>query len=393
MVPVRLTREAVGSFLGVDHHEATRGSHMKITEIDAFQISWAANDAPAQRSAFVIVRTDHGLFGIGEASPMQGGRASIGIIINDLAPMLIGQDPLDHAVLLDRAMHTLIKLGPEGALTGAIAALDIAMWDLKGKATGLPIYKLIGGAWKTALPFYASIGGNGDRSLDDVIRIVEQRLKDQPVAIKIRFDNDRTTLDKDIAGDIAKAGAVRRLVGDAFPLAFDANNGYTAGGAIRVGRALEDLGYWWFEEPVQHYHVRTMGEVARALDITVSAGEQTYTLPALNDLISVGVRMVQPDIVKMGGITGLLRCAAVAHAHGVELVPHQTQPTVGHTANLHVIASLLQGTKPAEWNDPSKRTHPLFENPPIPVAGLFHLPDGPGLGLRVIEKEIRERRC
>jgi L-alanine-DL-glutamate epimerase-like enolase superfamily enzyme len=366
---------------------------MKITEIDAFQINWAAGDTPKQRSAFVIIHTDQGLSGIGEASPMQGGRASLGIISNDLAPMLIGQDPLDHAVLLDRAMHTLIKLGPEGALTGAIAALDIAMWDLKGKATGLPIYKLIGGAWKTALPFYASIGGNGDRSLDDVIRIVEQRLKDQPAAIKIRFDNDRTDLDKDIAGDIAKARAVRRLVGDNFPLAFDANNGYTVGGAIRVGRALEDLGYWWFEEPVQHYYIRAMGEVARALDITVSAGEQTYTLPALNDLISAGVRMVQPDIVKMGGITGLLRCAAVAHAHGVELVPHQTQPTVGHTANLHVIASLLQGAKPAEWNDPSNRTHPLFENPPIPVAGLFHLPEGPGLGLRVSETEVKQRRC
>jgi L-alanine-DL-glutamate epimerase-like enolase superfamily enzyme len=366
---------------------------MKITEIEAFQISWAATDSPKQRSAFVIIHTDQGLTGIGEASPMHGGRASLGIINNDLAPMLIGRDPLDHAVLLDRAMHTLIKLGPEGALTWAIAALDIAMWDLKGKATGLPIYKLIGGAWKTALPFYASIGGNGDRSLDDVIRIVEQRLNDQPAAIKIRFDNDRTALDKDIAGDIAKARAVRRLVGDNFPLAFDANNGYTTGGAIRVGRALEDLGYWWFEEPVQHYHIRAMGEVARALDITVSAGEQTYTLPALNDLISAGVRMVQPDIVKMGGITGLLRCAAVAHAHGVELVPHQTQPTVGHTANLHVIASLLQGTKPAEWNDPSNRTHPLFENPPIPVAGLFHLPEGPGLGLRVIEKEVKDRRC
>jgi L-alanine-DL-glutamate epimerase-like enolase superfamily enzyme len=366
--------------------------NMKITEIEAFQVSWTTDDAPAQRSAFVLIRTDQGLTGIGEASPMQGGRASLGIINNDLAPMLIGRDPLDHAVLLDQAMHTLIKLGPEGALTGALAALDIAMWDLKGKATGLPIYKLIGGAWKTALPFYASIGGNGDRSPDDVIRIVEQRLRDQPAAIKIRFDNSRTALDADVAGDIAKARAVRRLVGDTFPLAFDANNGYTVGGAIRVGRALEELGYWWFEEPVQHYHIRAMGEVARALDITVSAGEQTYTLPALNDLIAAGVRMVQPDIVKMGGITGLLRCAAVAHAHGVELVPHQTQPTIGHTANLHVIASLLQSAKPAEWNDPSIRTHPAFENPPIPIDGLFHLPEGPGLGLRVNETELRKRR-
>jgi predicted outer membrane repeat protein len=295
-------------------------------------------------------------------------------------------------VLLDQAMHTLVKLGPEGALTGALAALDIALWDLKGKFTGLPIYKLIGGAWKTALPFYASIGGNGDRSLDDVVRVVETRLRDQPAAVKIRFDNNRTTLDADIPGDIAKAGAVRKLVGDVFPLAFDANTCYTTGGAIRVGRALEELGFWWFEEPVQHYHIHAMGEVARKLDITVSAGEQTYTLAALADLISAGVRMVQPDIVKMGGITGLLRCAALAHAHGVELVPHQTQPTIGHTANLHVVASLLQGTKPAEWNDPSTRTHAVFENPPLPVNGLFHLPTGPGLGLTVNEAAMTARR-
>jgi L-alanine-DL-glutamate epimerase-like enolase superfamily enzyme len=365
---------------------------MKITRVEAFQVAWSPNDKPQQHSAFVLVHTDDGLTGIGEASPMLGGRASLGMIRDDIAPMLIGQDPLDHAVLLDQALHTLVKLGPEGALTGALAALDIALWDLKGKLTGLPIYKLIGGAWKTAIPFYASIGGNGDRTVDQVRAVVDQRLRDHPAAVKIRFDNNRTTLDADIPGDIAKARAVREMVGDRFPLAFDANNCYSVGGALRVGRALEELGYWWFEEPVQHYHIRAMGEVAQRLSITVSAGEQTYTTAGLADLINAGVRMVQPDIVKMGGITGLLRCAALAQAHGVELVPHQTQPTIGHTANLHVVASLLQGSKPAEWNDPSTRTHAVFDNPPVPSAGLFHLPDGPGLGLRLNEAELAKRR-
>ena len=189
---------------------------MKITRIDAFQVSWTPNDKATQRSAFVRIFTDDGIDGLGEASPMQGGLASLGIIRHDLAPALIGKDPLDHAVLLDTLLHTNVKLGPEGALTGALAALDIAMWDLKGKLPKLPIYKLIGGAWRTALPFYASIGGNGDRSLDDVLRVVETRLKDKPAAIKIRFDNRRTELDRDIPGDIAKARAVRRLVGDDF---------------------------------------------------------------------------------------------------------------------------------------------------------------------------------
>ena len=365
---------------------------MKIRDIEVFQVSWTPGDNAEQRSAWVRIYCGEGPSGIGEASPMQGGLASLGIIARNLAPALIGEDPLDHAVLHDTLLHTFAKLGPEGALSGALAALDIALWDLKGKLFDQPIYKLLGGAWRTALPFYASIGGNGERTVDEVLQMVEARLKDQPAAVKIRFDNDRTKPDIDIPGDIAKARAVRRLVGEGFPLAFDANNGYSVGGALRVGRVLEELGYWWFEEPVQHYHVKAMGEVARKLDITVAAGEQTYTLSGLAELIGAGVRMVQPDIVKMGGITGLMRCIALAHAHGVELVPHQTQPTIGHMANLHVAASQLHATKPCELNDPSARQHSVFDNPPKPVDGLFHLPTEPGLGLRVDEAELARRR-
>src|SRR6185437_7791794 len=132
--------------------------------------------------------------------------------------------------------------------------------------------------------------------------------------------------------------------------------------------------------------------VAQRLDITVSAGEQTYTLAGLADLIGAGVRMVQPDIVKMGGITGLMQCAALCHAHGAELVPHQTQPTIGHMASLHIAACQMGATKPCEWNDPSPRTHAVFENPPVPADGLFTLSETPGLGLVVNEDELAKRR-
>ena len=365
---------------------------MKIERVEVFQVQWSPEDKPAQRSAFVRVHGSDGVTGLGEASPMYGGRASLGMIKHEIAPALIGADPLDHAVLHDRLTHSLAKLGPEGAVAGALAAIDIALWDLKGKLLGQPIYKLLGGAWRTSLPFYASIGRNGDRTVDEVCRVVEQRLRDQPAAIKIRFDNDRTVPDRDIAGDIAKARAVRRLVGDDFPLAFDANNGLSFGGSMRVGRALEELGFWWFEEPLQHYHVRELGALAQKLDITVSAGEQSYTTAAVADMIDAGVRMVQPDIVKMGGITGLMRCAALCQAHGVELVPHQTQPTVGHLANMHVVAAQAHGTKPCELDDPSPRRHAIFQNAPRPVDGLFHLPSAPGLGIDLIDAEVARRR-
>lgn len=372
---------------------------MKIARVEAFQVQWRPDDPPAQRSAFVRVWSDDGRVGLGEASPMQGGYASLAMIARDIAPGLIGADPLDHAVIQDRLMHRLVKLGPEGALSGALAAIDIALWDLKGQLLGQPIYKLLGGAWQTALPFYASIGGNGrlgqgrGRSLDDVLRIVEARLGDKPVAIKIRFDNDRIDLDSEIPDHIAKARAVRKLVGPDFPLAFDANNGYSFSGALRMGRVLEELDYWWFEEPVQHYHRRRLGELAGKLAITVSAGEQDYTLAAVAELIDAGLRMVQPDIVKMGGITGLMRCAALCQAHGVELVPHQTQPTIGHLANLHLCAVQLHATKPCELNDPSARMHAVFRNPPKPdAAGLFHLTDAPGLGLELDEAALARMR-
>jgi L-alanine-DL-glutamate epimerase-like enolase superfamily enzyme len=365
----------------------------KIKSVEAFQVAWVPGDPSARRSALVRITTEDGIVGYGEASPMQGGLHSLGIVERDLAPALIGEDPLDHAVLYDRLLHENIKQGPEGALTGALAAIDLALWDIKGKLLDLPVYKLLGGAWKTELPFYSSIGGNVRRSVDETVKAVEARwTAENPAAIKIRWDGARHRQDEDIPGDIAKARAVRKLVGDDFPLAFDANNQYSVGGAIRVGRELEELGYIWFEEPVQHYHVKAMGEVAQRLDITVSAGEQTYTTQALVDLINAGVRMVQPDIVKMGGITGLMQCAAICFAHSVELVPHQTQPGFAHAANLHVVATLMHNTKPAEYSDASGRMDAGFKNSIRPENGRFKVPSRPGLGLEVDEDAIARRR-
>ena len=322
---------------------------------------------------------------------MVHGNASLEIIASAFTPMLLGADPLETRVIQDRLFHQHIKVGPEGAYAGALAAIDIALWDLKGRALGQPVWKLLGGAWRRELPFYASIGGNGQRSVDEVCRVVEDWLKVGPVQVKIRFDADKTRRDVDVAGDIAKARAVRKLVGQDFPLAFDANNGYSVQGAIRVGRALEELGYLWFEEPVQHYHVESFAKVAAALDIAVSAGEQEYTLQGIKRLIEAGVDIVQPDIVKTGGFTGLADMAALARAYGVDLVPHQTQPTIGHTANLHFVASLTHSHHPAEYNGPRDVQDVVFKTPVRPANGKFVLSDHPGLGLEIDEAQLDKR--
>ena len=234
---------------------------------------------PTQHSAFVRIHTDDGIDGIGEASPMQGGLASLGIIAHDLAPALIGKDPLDHAVLLDTLLHTLRQARAGGRAD---------------RRAGRARHRAVGPQGQAARPADLQAARRRLAHRAAVLCLDRRQRRPQPGRRAARRrdaaegqaggDQDplrqrpRTRLDRDIPGDIAKARAVRKLVGDGFPLAFDANNGYSVGGAIRVGRALEELGYWWFEEPVQHYHVKAMGEVARALDITVSAGEQTYTL-------------------------------------------------------------------------------------------------------------------
>lgn len=119
---------------------------MRIARIEAFQVEWQPNDPAASRSAFLRIWTDDGRNGLGEASPMQGGLTSLTILKHHIAPAIIGADPLDHALIHDRLLHKLVKLGPEGSLTSALAALDIALWDLKGQLLGQPIWRLLGGA-------------------------------------------------------------------------------------------------------------------------------------------------------------------------------------------------------------------------------------------------------
>jgi D-arabinonate dehydratase/D-galactarolactone cycloisomerase len=381
-----------------DGCDDTQGVGMRISSVEVFQLQPRGDmprggPNPGARSAVVIIRSEDGRFGIGEATPMYGGLIPLVILKRHLAPELVGKNVFDHAVLLDRLFHKYIKISADSALTAAIAALDIAFWDLKGKLFGEPIFNLLGGAWRKSIPYYASLGGCARMTVAETERMVAGIVaKHSPGFIKIRLDGDRSVLDADVTGDIEKIRAVRKLLGDAFPIAFDASNGYSPGRAIRVGRVLEELGYEWFEEPVQHYNLRSTGEVARQLDITVSAGEQSYTLQALGDLIDAGVKMIQPDIIKMGGVSGLVQAAALARSHGVEFVPHQMQPAIGHTANLHILAALPEFTRPAEFGEFSGRMGHLYGNLVSPADGQFQVPDGPGLGLDISEEEFAECR-
>lgn len=362
---------------------------MRIAKVECFQVAWPPRPGSTPLSAWLRIWDEDGRYGLGEASPMFDGYCALTIVARHLSGPLIGADPMDRVVLNERLAHQAIKIGPDGALAAALAAIDIALWDLIGKRLEQPLHKLLGGAWRGAVPFYTSFGHAADLTPDAVVAGVQARLAvEKSSMVKLRISRDRLARDADIPGDLAKARALREALGPDIRLAFDGNNGYSIGGAIRVGRALEALGYLWFEEPVQHYHEAAIGDVARRLDIPIAAGEQSYTLAAFARLIASGVRILQPDVVKMGGITGLRDVQALAHAHGVDVAQHQTQPTVGQAASLQLAAAQLHGWAPLELNDASGHQARVFRRVPVPRDGVFQLPDGPGLGLELDEAAL-----
>ena len=254
------------------------------------------------------------------------------------------------------------------------------------------MWKLLGGAWRRELPFYASIGGNGQRTVDEVCRVVETWLELGPAQVKIRFDADKTARDVDLAGDIAKARAVRTLVGDGLPARVRREQRLLRAGRDprrpRAGRARLRV----VREPVQHYHVESFAKVAAALDIAVSAGEQEYTLQGIKRLIEAGVDIVQPDIVKTGGFTGLgrhgragprLRRRLRAAPDAAVDRPHR-QPALRGVADA-LAPSGRSTTDPIEVQDV------VFRTPVRPVKGKFALSDAPGLGLELDETELKKR--
>ena len=226
--------------------------------------------------------------------------------------------------------------------------------------------------------------------------VVEARWRaETPAAIKIRWDGDRTQAGPSTSP--ATSPRRRRCASwwaTTSRSAFDANNGYSVGGAMRVGRALEELGYVWFEEPVQHYHVRGDGRGrAAARHHRLGRRSRPTRSQALVDLINAGVRMVQPDIVKMGGITGLMQCAAIC------LRARRRTRAAPDAADASATSPTCtcwrrSCTSPSRPSSPIRTTACIvaFENPPMPQNGTFAIPDGPGLGLRVRDAEIDRRR-
>jgi D-galactarolactone cycloisomerase len=361
----------------------------------AFSQGWVR-----KRSATLVeILTDDGLTGWGEAfnQGLEPPQISAATIEHALKPLLIGSSPLDTEVLWHKMYHATRDYGRKGSVMAAISAVDIALWDLAGKVHSVPVYQLLGGAFRRrvqayATGFYRTSGqGEAQRLADEALAHRESGLT--AMKIKLGFGID---------DDIAVMRAVREALGDSpTTLIVDTNHAYGVADAIRLGHALEPFDLAWYEEPVAPEDYAGYREVRSKLKIPIAGGENEHSLFGFRELLSQRcVDIVQPDIGSAGGFTACRHIIALAHAHGIQVIPHVWGSALMQAAALQLIAAIpvthhsLFAAQPLFEYDRS--THPLrtalVSEPPQQVGGWIEIPTKPGLGVEIDRKTIDRYR-
>ncbi|MBI2456283.1 MAG: mandelate racemase/muconate lactonizing enzyme family protein [candidate division NC10 bacterium] len=346
-------------------------------------------------SLLVQVLTDEGIEGWGEGG--QTGPPELPKVAVDvsLKPLLLGQDPFDSEVLWERMYDVTRDYGQKGTLIGAISGVDIALWDIKGKATGKPVHKLLGGAFREAVtPYAPGLYYKGARNLTDQIAILSDEARHllslgmRAIKMKVGFLHPHE--------DVRLVAAIRKVVGEDVRLMVDANHAYNAYSAIEMARALAPYDITWFEEPVLPEDIDGYVEVRAKSPIPISGGEVEFTSFGHRELIRrKAVDIIQPDTCGSGGLTECKRIAALARAFGIQYSPHVWGSVVGLAASLHLLASLPPcpptGNPSAYYQEPvlefDRNPSPLrdeLSTPPIEFReGRVWVPQGPGLGIEI----------
>lgn len=371
---------------------------MKITEIRIHVLKSALNQPFAfsqgwvgQRSATLAeVVTEGGLTGWGEAftQGLEPPEIAATVIDQALKPLLIGADALDTEVLWHRMYHATRDFGRKGSVVAAISAIDIALWDLKGKHFGVPVYQLLGGAFRTEVEPYATgfyrIGGRGEarRLADEARQHFEAGFRLMKVKLGYGVDDD-----------IEVMRAVWRAVGGkGVTLMVDTNHAYGRAEALRLGYVLDDYDLRWYEEPVVPEDVDGYCELRGKLRTPLAGGENEHTLFGFRELLGRhAVDIAQPDIGSCGGITAARHIFALAQANGIEVNPHVWGSAVAQAASLQVIAALPVAHHSVFAREPvleyDRSAHPFrreLVTEPIELKdGRVAIPDRPGLGIEV----------
>ena len=348
----------------------------------------------ATRSSCVVeVETDAGVTGWGECyGPAAVNKA---LIETQYAPRVVGRDPFDVEVVWEDLYNRIKDYGAQGFSITALSGIDIALWDVMGRATGLPVHKLIGGAHRKEVLAYAT-----GLYFIDMDRLVEEAVEE---ALEYKEQGFRAIKMKIGLGDpkldVRRVRAVREAIGPDVALAVDANHCFTVPQAIRLGRMLEELDLLWFEEPISPEDHEGYVQVTQALDLAVAGGENDFTRWGFRDVIAKkAMDIVQPDVCAAGGISEMRKIATLASAFGVECVPHAWGSAIGLAATVQFLAA-LPDQPPAfrpippmlEFEQtPNPLRDELAREPIVQRRGVVAVPDGPGLGIEV-DREVLAR--
>ncbi|MGE0222401.1 MAG: mandelate racemase/muconate lactonizing enzyme family protein [Acetobacteraceae bacterium] len=293
----------------------------------------------------------------------------------ELAQMLIGTPVLDTEANWHRMARAGDWVGPGGLLNYAIAPLDIALWDAAGKSLGQPVHKLFGG-FRDRLPAYASDGFWYSLSLDDLAAAARKAADEGFRAVKLRVGHE-----KHPSGEVARVRAVQQAVGPDIAVMVDATETWTLDRAIRTGRALQDAGVVWIEDPVVHTDIAGMARVTAALDVPVATGEHLYQLSDFTRLLEArGTAIALIDLGRIGGVTPWRHVASLAQAFGVRVGGH-VLPEI----HIHLLCGVPNGHL-VEYVPRSAR---LLQSMPAMTDGDMVAPTGAGFGLDLDRDAVR----
>ncbi|MHA6793007.1 mandelate racemase/muconate lactonizing enzyme family protein [Pseudonocardia bannensis] len=362
---------------------------MKITAVEATPLGspldeplrWGAMVVGTKGGIVVRVTTDEGLVGIGEAGFSSEYFSTVGPIINhQLAPMLIGRDPRDIGAIWQQMLESTHMWGRRGIETYAISGVDIALWDLLGKISGQPVYRLLGASKPKVRAYFAP-------SLKPVDQIVDEA----KLAVGDGFTAMKLRVTADIDGAVELVGSVRDAVGTGIDIAVDANMSYDRRGALQLARELEAFGVAWLEEPILSrsltQYVDDHTWLADRVSIKLSGGESLLTRFEFIDLVTRRTfDILQPDATSVGGISEAKRVADLASTWNLSCVPHiacSSGTGIALAAGLHMILA-CENTPLIEvdayggpgWDG-------MLVNPLVVSDGYLAALDAPGLGVEL----------
>lgn len=365
---------------------------MKITAIQTMTLE-APLEKPWRISTFTLasltatavrIVTDEGIHGTGECIARLGPGVAAAVVREILAPVLIGRDPQHVEGLWEDMYRTMRARGhSRGFLMEAIAGVDIALWDLLGKAAGRPTWQLLAGCGRRQIEAYAS---------SVLLDTPEVMAEESRALVKQGYRAIKLKVGQGIHADIPRIEAVRAAVGPDIEIMLDANAGYDPTSAIVVGRAAERLGVYWLEEPVLADDLPGYARVRGAVkDIRIAAGEGEFTSAGFRPFFEQGLLDVaQPDIARAGGFTGCRRIAALADAYNIAVCPHTgASGPICIAASMHLSAAIPRFRY---FEDMYIRNplHDMLASPlPAQRDSVIALTDEPGLGLALDEDKLR----